>query len=103
MIVNAPWIFTGVWAVVKAFLDEKTRKKIQIIGSSSYKKELLKYVDADQLADFLGGNNKASLTDNWGPWTEFDLVDGHKKGDVVGLRKKSDGPNGPVFTPQEFE
>ena len=46
MIVNAPWVFTGIWAVVKAFIDEKTRKKIQIIGGS-YKKELLKYVDPD--------------------------------------------------------
>ena len=44
MIVNAPWVFTGVWAVVKAFLDEKTRKKIMLVGGS-YKKELLKYVD----------------------------------------------------------
>jgi len=43
------------------------------------------------------------LSENWGPWNEFDLVDGYKKGDVVGLRKKSDGPNGPVFTPKDFE
>lgn len=28
MITNAPWVFTGVWAVVKAWIDEKTRKKI---------------------------------------------------------------------------
>lgn len=102
MIVNAPWVFTGVWAVIKAFLDEKTRKKIQIIGGS-YKKELVKYVDADQLPESLGGTNKARLEDNWGPWNDFDLVDGYKKGDVVGIRKKSDGPNGPVFTPAEFE
>ena len=46
MITNAPWVFTGIWAVVKGFLDEKTRKKIQIVGGS-YKKELLKYVDED--------------------------------------------------------
>lgn len=103
MIVNAPWVFTGIWAIVKAFLDEKTRKKIQIHGGSSYKKELLKYVDPDQLADFLGGNNTAKIADNWGPWNDFDVVDGFKKGDVVGIRKKSDGPNGPVFTPAEFE
>ena len=32
-IVNAPMIFTGVWAVVKGFIDEKTRKKITIHGS----------------------------------------------------------------------
>jgi len=28
VIVNAPMLFTGVWAVVKAWLDEKTREKI---------------------------------------------------------------------------
>lgn len=27
-IVNAPTIFTGVWAFIKPFLDERTRKKI---------------------------------------------------------------------------
>jgi len=32
-ILNAPMLFTGVWAVVKGFLDEKTRKKIKIMGS----------------------------------------------------------------------
>lgn len=31
-IVNAPMLFTGVWAVVKGFLDEKTRNKIKILG-----------------------------------------------------------------------
>ncbi len=46
MIANAPWVFTGVWAIVKGWIDEKTRKKIQIIGGS-YKKELLKDIDAD--------------------------------------------------------
>ncbi len=32
-IINAPMLFTGVWSVVKGFLDEKTRKKITIKGS----------------------------------------------------------------------
>jgi hypothetical protein len=27
-IVNAPLLFTGVWAIVKGFLDERTRNKI---------------------------------------------------------------------------
>lgn len=39
-IVNAPLLFSGVWAVVKGFLDEKTRKKITIKGGS-YQKDLL--------------------------------------------------------------
>ena len=32
-IVNAPMLFTGVWAVIKGFIDEKTRQKIHIRGS----------------------------------------------------------------------
>jgi hypothetical protein len=31
-IVNAPFLFTGVWAIVKGFLDERTRNKISIKG-----------------------------------------------------------------------
>lgn len=93
MICNAPWVFTGIWAIVKGFLDEKTRKKIQMVGGG-YKKELLKYIDENQLADFLGGKNTAKLIDNAGPWSEFEIVDGYKKDDVVGIRKIADGPNG---------
>lgn len=42
-IINAPFLFSGVWMVLKPFLDEKTTNKIKILGSS-YKKELLQYV-----------------------------------------------------------
>jgi hypothetical protein len=56
-IVNAPMLFTGVWAVVKGFLDERTRQKIKICGSK-YQKELLEVVDVDNLPDFLGGTCK---------------------------------------------
>jgi len=31
---NAGFLFTGVWSVVKNFLDEKTRQKIKILGGS---------------------------------------------------------------------
>ena len=31
-IINAPMLFTGVWAVVKGFLDQRTRDKIKILG-----------------------------------------------------------------------
>jgi hypothetical protein len=43
-IINAPFLFSGVWLMIKPWLDEKTAKKIKIIGSS-YKKELLEFVD----------------------------------------------------------
>ena len=56
-IVNAPMIFTGIWAIVKGFLDEKTRNKIHIKGGS-FLDDILKYVDIENLPDFLGGHCK---------------------------------------------
>jgi len=101
-IVNAPMLFTGVWAVVKAFLDEVTRRKIQIYGGG-YKQYLLAVIDEDQLAACFGGKNTARLQDNVGPWNDYEVVDGHLKGDIVGVRKISDGPEGKIFTPADFE
>jgi hypothetical protein len=42
-IVNAPMLFSGIWSMIKIWLDEKTKNKITIIGSG-YKTDLLKYV-----------------------------------------------------------
>jgi len=36
-IINAPFLFTGIWAIIKVWIDEKTKDKIKILGSS-YKK-----------------------------------------------------------------
>lgn len=36
-IINAPMLFTGIWAIVKMWIDDKTKEKIKILGSS-YKK-----------------------------------------------------------------
>ena len=33
-VTNAPMTVTAIWAVVKGFLDEKTRGKIKILGSN---------------------------------------------------------------------
>lgn len=43
-IINAPMLFSGIWSMIKIWLDDKTKAKITIIGSA-YKDELLKYVD----------------------------------------------------------
>jgi hypothetical protein len=45
-VVNTPMLFTGVWSIVKGFIDEKTRKKITILRSK-FQKELLEEVDGD--------------------------------------------------------
>lgn len=41
--------------------------------------------------------------DDVGPWKDFEVVDGSLKDDIVGVRRISDGPNGKIFTPQDFE
>jgi len=69
-IVNAPFLFSGVWACIKPWLDEKTKNKIQIIGSG-YREELLKNVDAENLPDFLGGQSRDDLCISPGPWNEI--------------------------------
>lgn len=44
-VINTGFFFGIVWAFAKAFIDKKTRNKIQI-EKSSYKKALLEYVIA---------------------------------------------------------
>jgi hypothetical protein len=70
-IVNAPMLFSGVWAVIKPWLDEKTRNKITIIGSG-FKDKLEQYIDTENIPEFLGGSCKCEgydcLERNMGPW-----------------------------------
>lgn len=69
-IINAPYLFTTVWSVVKRWLDEVTVAKIQIM-SNGHKEVLLKQIDAENLPSEFGGNCKCeggcSLSDE-GPW-----------------------------------
>ena len=53
VIANAPAIFTGVWAIVKGWIDEKTRKKIVVVGNPT--KILSEFIDMDNLPIFMGG------------------------------------------------
>jgi len=76
-VVNAPMLFTGVWAIAKTMLDEKTRGKIKILGSK-YEKELFEVVDPANLPDFLGGKVPESqygesLNIASGPWADEQL------------------------------
>jgi hypothetical protein len=84
-IVNAPMLFSGVWAVIKGFLDEKTRAKITIKGGS-YQNDLLALVDKENLPDFLGGTCTlfGQHKDGVGPWNDYEIVN------PVGIRKKQD-------------
>ena len=74
-IINAPKLFTGIFSIVLSFLDEKTRKKIQIIGSN-YLPTLQDYVDIENIPTFLGGNCECQggcMQSNKGPWQDYEL------------------------------
>ncbi|KAI8071715.1 CRAL-TRIO domain-containing protein [Gongronella butleri] len=53
-VVNAPSAFLVMWKVIKPWLDKRTLDKVHILGKD-YKQDLLKYIDADALPEFLGG------------------------------------------------
>ena len=103
VIINAPWTFSTCWSVIKGWLDERTRSKISIISGDPLP-TIRKYVDNDQIPNFLGGTCTKTLEEDHGPWDQFEVVDGTKRHDVVGIRRKADGPNGKViFTPHQLE
>ena len=46
-IVNAPWIFTAIWGVMKHFVAERTRNKISIFGVSATTTALAEHLELD--------------------------------------------------------
>mmetsp|Transcript_1991 Transcript_1991/g.3507 ORF Transcript_1991/g.3507 Transcript_1991/m.3507 type:complete len:87 (+) Transcript_1991:530-790(+) len=56
VVCNVPMLFTGIYGLIKGWIDERTRKKIQLVGSN-YLTVLKEYCDEDQLPQFLGGTN----------------------------------------------
>jgi hypothetical protein len=75
-VINAPWGFSGVWSVVKRFLDPVTVNKIHILGGG-YQKELLAQVPAENLPTQFGGScdcpGGCALSDA-GPWQDAEWV-----------------------------
>jgi hypothetical protein len=60
VVCNAPAIFTGIYSLIKGWIDEKTRKKISLVGNPT--KILNEFCDMDQIPKFLGGNSERPLT-----------------------------------------
>lgn len=56
-IINAPWGFSGVFSMVKRFLDPVTVAKIHVLGSG-FQKELLGQVPKENLPSEFGGDCK---------------------------------------------
>jgi hypothetical protein len=72
IIVNSPWVFNGLWWILKALLPQRTIDKVSINGGS-YAAVLAKEVDLSSLPASLGG----ALTGNGNavPF-EFDTSEG---------------------------
>jgi len=96
-IVNSPWIFRVVWAMTKGWLDEHTRNAITVC-EPNFLPDLCKVVDIKQIPTWLGGENERKFEEDYGPWNEYELVDGTQPGSVVGVYRKDD-PTKKVFTP----
>ena len=54
-IVNAPGVFTTIWAVLKRGLDKRVLDKVFIFGSKGYETELRRFIDPANVPAFLGG------------------------------------------------
>lgn len=71
--INAPFGFSTVFNLVKPWLDPVTVSKIFILGSS-YKKDLLKQIDAENLPKKYGGTDDVNDQDLYlkddGPWRD---------------------------------
>ena len=59
-IINAPWIFTGVWAMIKPWLDPTTANKIKVIGNN-YQEILFEVIDPQQIPKEFGGTSEMQL------------------------------------------
>jgi hypothetical protein len=78
-VVNVPSFFSIVYNIAKPFIPPETKKKIHVVQSKHVKVELLKFIDANQLPSFLGGDctcdpasttdDKGCLVSDKGPWT----------------------------------
>lgn len=77
-VVNAPMLFSGIWTVVKGFLDEKTRGKIKIIGGT-FLPTLEQFLTIEQIPEFLGGQCRCEgtpggcINSNIGPWNDYEI------------------------------
>lgn len=66
-VLHAGFLFSGIWAVVKGWVDPKTQKKVNIISGKGHS-ELAKVIDPASLPVFLGGTCTRELTEDFGPW-----------------------------------
>ena len=97
-IINAPTVFSGAWSIIKGWLDERTRVKINVMGSK-YHEKVFKVVDPEMLPTWLGGKCEFSFVqaEEHAIWNKYELVDGPGfSRNQIGVKHKSSGK---LFTP----
>lgn len=68
-IINAPFYFQAVWALVKPLLQPRTVNKVTLLGTK-YMDELTKFVDIESIPEYMGGKCRNTLLDDPGPWND---------------------------------
>jgi hypothetical protein len=71
-IINAPYLFSTVWSLVKVMLHPVTQRKIAIVGSS-YLPALQETIPLENIPDFLGGSCSCPggcASADVGPWND---------------------------------
>ena len=56
IMINAPFFFRAIFGAISIFMDERTKDKVIVLGSS-YKEELAKYIDPKFWPSFAGGKD----------------------------------------------
>lgn len=56
-VINAPWAFTAAWRLIQPLLDERTKNKIEILGSDYYK-TIAEKIDPAQIEKLYGGTHE---------------------------------------------
>ncbi|KAJ7281482.1 CRAL-TRIO domain-containing protein [Mycena rebaudengoi] len=96
-IINAPFTFSVVWAVIRPWLDEVTVSKVSILGSG-YRPTLLAQIDRESLPREFGGEcaceGGCSLSDA-GPWNP-DAIPSTEVSGAEATPTKSNGASTPT-------
>ena len=74
-VINASGMFSAIWAMVKPFIDDKTRLKIHVF-QEDFLNELLKDVEKSNLPKLIGGDCDCKefggcLFSDKGPWNPY--------------------------------
>uniref|UniRef100_A0A914HH95 CRAL-TRIO domain-containing protein n=1 Tax=Globodera rostochiensis TaxID=31243 RepID=A0A914HH95_GLORO len=61
VLVNAPNFISTIWSIAKPLLPERTRNKVQILGKSTWRSEILQMARAEALPSFWNAEGEENL------------------------------------------